>query len=109
MKIVITNQAQLNIKNAIEWMAKKTNKEQAKEYIKGIVTDWKNQMLVAPESGKVCQYLISDVIRESIKGDYRFTYEIENKGGELKISLLIFCHTKMDYQTLLRNANHPHP
>jgi plasmid stabilization system protein ParE len=105
MKIVVTKQAQLHIKNAIEWKAKNTDKEQAKEHVKSVITDWKNQMLVAPESGKVCQYLVSDAIRESIKGDYRLTYEIENRNGELKIYLLIFCHTKMDYQTLLRNEN----
>lgn len=100
--IQISNNAQKQVKKAIEWNSVKIGNNNAKIVVKSAISDWQNQMQVAPESGTPTQYIDNQRIRECIKGDYRLTYEIIEENDCFKITLLIFCHTRQDYQSLLK-------
>lgn len=104
VNIEITQTAQNHIKDALKWKTLTSGEDKARQVIKANINDWRNQLLVLPESGKPCQYFASDDFREMIKGDYRYVYEIEKTPEGFNIYLLIFCHVRMDYQTLLRNT-----
>lgn len=100
-KFTITSTAQLQIKQAIRWLEKSTSEQKARETIKELITDFKNQLIVMPESGKKCQYLDLDNYREMIKGQYRFVYKLDKSGSIFSVTVIMFCHTRMDYATLL--------
>ncbi|TMP46614.1 MULTISPECIES: type II toxin-antitoxin system RelE/ParE family toxin [unclassified Pseudoalteromonas] len=101
VNIEITEYAQDLVKDAIKWHAKSHGMSSARDTIKATIGDWKNQLLVLPESGKQCEYYDSPIFREMIKGDYRFIYEIRREGDTFNIYLLIFCHVRMNYKTLI--------
>lgn len=103
VNIEITEYAQHLVKYAINWRSKSQGEDEATESIKSIIGDWKNQLLVMPESGKQCEYYDSPIFREMIKGDYRFIYEIRHDGNDYNIYLLIFCHVRMNYETLIKD------
>ena len=100
--IEITDSAQEEIKAAIGWRSRNSSEDEARNHIKGVLSDWKNQMLVAPESGGAVRYLDNPRIREVIKGNYRMVYQVEESDDCFKVYLLIFCSTRQDYQTLLK-------
>lgn len=100
-KFSIKNTAQQQIKQAIRRLGKTGGEHTARDTIKGVMTDFQNQLTVLPESGKKCQYLDSDVFREMIKGQYRFVYRLEQQDGAFHVTVVMFCHTRMDYATLL--------
>ena len=100
--IHVSESAQEQIKKAIEWRSRISDESESRDLIKGTPFDWKNKMTVAPESGKACQYIDNPKIQECIKGQYRLVYEIVEKNDCFHINLLIFCHTRQDYQTLLK-------
>lgn len=105
--IKISKSAQHQVWHAIEWGAKHYPKQQSKAFIKSVINDWKNQLLVMPESGVKSELIASDSIREIVKQDYRFTYEIQAVGNDFYIDLLVFCHTKMNYVDLLKYSRLP--
>ena len=101
----ITQTAQTYIKLAIKWLSKTSNAENSREEIKGLISDFKNQVSLFPGSGKPCQYFNIDNYREIVKGNYRFIYKVETtKEEDQTITLIMFCHTRMDYQTLLSHT-----
>lgn len=104
--IEITEHAQRQIKDTIKWKAHHEAPDTARHSIKSTIVDWKELLETFPESGKACQYFDSDEFREIYIGDYRFVYEIRSEGKLFKIYLLIFCHEKMDYETLIRQFSH---
>jgi len=97
----ITNTAQEQIKQAIRWLDKTVSKDTARDTIKELMMNFKNQLSEMPESGKKCQYLNSDSIREMVKGQYRFVYRLDINKDSFNVTLIMFCHTRMDYATLL--------
>lgn len=97
----ITSTAQKQIKLAIRWLGKTATENTARDTIKQLMTDFKNQLTVLPESGKKCQYLNSDSFREMIKGQYRFVYRLDKHQDTFSVTVVMFCHTRMDYATLL--------
>lgn len=106
VNIEITNAAQAYVKDAIKWKSRTEGKEIARDKVKSAISDWKAQLETLPESGKACEYYDSPEFRELIKGDYRFIYEIRKVGDQFNIYLLIFCHVRMDYQTLIKQFPH---
>lgn len=70
--IKISKSAQNHIKHTIVWGAKHLSKQQSSAFIKSLINDWKNQLLVLRESGANSQFIASDSIREIVKQDYRF-------------------------------------
>lgn len=104
VNIELTKNAQFQIKHAIKWRAKSQGESAARDAIKFTITDWRNQLLVMPECGRHCEHYDSSLFREIIKGDYRFIYELRKNGDSFSIYLLIFCHVKMDYQTLIQQS-----
>lgn len=100
--IHVSESAQEHIKKAIEWRSRISDESEARDLIKGTLFDWKNQMTVAPESGKACQYIDNPKIQECVKGQYRLVYEIVETNDCFQIILLIFCHTRQDFQTFLK-------
>ncbi|MGB1199472.1 MAG: type II toxin-antitoxin system RelE/ParE family toxin [Thalassotalea sp.] len=103
MKFLIENNAQVDIKIAINWLAKKIPADSAKTKIFEIINDVKNQLIVHPDSGTKCQFDFSDKYREIIKNDYRTIYKIDSVKGE--ITIILFCHTRMNFQALLSQSN----
>lgn len=104
VNIEITQAAKNHIQEALKWKMAVLGEREAKEQIKENINNWRNQLLVAPQSGKLCKYYPSRHFREMVKGDYRYEYEVEKNAQGDTLSLLIFCHVRMDYQTLLRNT-----
>ncbi|AZZ97994.1 type II toxin-antitoxin system RelE/ParE family toxin [Pseudoalteromonas sp. R3] len=102
VNIQITEHAQYHIKDAINWRAHTEGTDIARDKIKSTITDFKTQLETFPECGKACKYYEAPEFRELIKGDYRFVYEIRQTGDRFDIYVLIFCHVKMDYETLIR-------
>ena len=105
MKFLIEKRAQIDIKLAINWLSKRVSKEIARDRIKELIGDVKNQLLVHPYSGRKCQYIDNDKYREIIKGDYRTIYKIDEIGNDITIMIIVFCHVKMKYQTLLSQSD----
>ena len=105
----ITNTAQQQIKQAIRWLGKTRSENTARDTIKGLMIDFQNQLTVLPESGKKCPYLDSDSFREMIKGQYRFVYRLNKDHDVFSVTVVLFCHTRMDYATLLNlSMNNSH-
>jgi plasmid stabilization system protein ParE len=98
----ITATAQMHIKLAIKWRAKKSTIAVASSKIKTIIEDFKNQLTTLPESGHKCQHLDIEHYRELIKGEYRFIYRVDTQEEQLKITIVTFCSTKMDFQTIVK-------
>ncbi|MCF6437276.1 type II toxin-antitoxin system RelE/ParE family toxin [Pseudoalteromonas sp. MMG022] len=101
VNIQITAHAQNQIKDAIKWREHTEGVEIARDKIKSTIADFITQLETFPECGKACLYYDAPEFRELIKGDYRFVYEIHQTGNRFDIYILIFCHVKMDYQTLI--------
>jgi len=102
MKFSIEKSAKADINLAINWLSKAISKEDARVSIKDTISDVKNQLLVHPRSGKKCKYASSEKYREIIKGNYRTIYKIDDRDdSEPHIIIILFCHVKMNYQTLL--------
>ena len=55
MKFFIEANAQIDIKLAINWLAKKIPADRAKSIVISTVQDVKNQLIVHPDSGTKCQ------------------------------------------------------
>jgi plasmid stabilization system protein ParE len=100
----ITATAQMHIKLAVKWRAKKSTVTDARQKIKGVIEDFKNQLSTFPESGHKCQYLDIEHYRELIKDQYRFIYRVDTEAQNVNITIVTFCSTKMDYQTILRHV-----
>lgn len=101
VNIEITENAQLQIKDAIKYKAHHDGEALARDTIKSIVGSWIDQLEILPESGKSCPYYDAPEVRELIKDGYRFIYEIRQTDGDFDIYLMIFCHERMDYETLI--------
>ncbi|MEJ6474732.1 type II toxin-antitoxin system RelE/ParE family toxin [Pseudoalteromonas piscicida] len=100
----ITESAQFQIKDAIKWRTHNEGEQIARDKIKSTITDFQTQLKTFPECGKACQYFDAPEYREIVKGDYRFVYEIRQTDNNFDIYILIFCHVKMDYETLLKQS-----
>lgn len=105
MKFSIEESAKQDVKLAINWLAKVTSQEDAEDKIKEIIFDVKNQLLSHPHSGKKCQYAPLEKYREIIKGSYRTIYKVEGDNDKLHVIILVFCHVKMNYKTLISQSN----
>lgn len=103
MKFLIEDNAKIDIKLAINWLAKKIPIERAKSIVITTVQDVKNQLIVHPHSGTTCQFDFKDKYREIIKNDYRTIYKLDETKQE--IIIILFCHTRMNFQTLLSQSN----
>ena len=103
MKFLIEDNAKIDIKLAINWLAKKIPTVQAKAKIISIINDVKNQLIVHPNSGTQCQFDFGDKYREIIKGDYRTIYKLDKSAKT--ITIILFCHTRMNFQVLLSQSN----
>lgn len=101
VQFVITATAQKHIKLAIKWKAKTVDEKRAQALITEALTNFKHQLVTLPNSGKKCLYLDMDQFREMTKGDYRLIYQIDQTDKHLIITLVLFSHVRMDYQTLL--------
>jgi plasmid stabilization system protein ParE len=99
----ITTTAQMHIKLAIKWRVKKSTVADARRKIKAAIVDFKNQLTTLPESGHKCEYLDIEHYRELIKDQYRFIYRVDTDTQHIKITIVTFCSTKMDYQTILKH------
>ncbi len=105
MKFLIEENAKIDIKVAINWLSKKIPAEKAKKRVIETINDVKNQLMAHPDSGKKCQFDISDKYREVIKNDYRTIYKVDKLNNEIQITLIFFCHTRMNFQALLSQSN----
>ncbi|MDK1290222.1 type II toxin-antitoxin system RelE/ParE family toxin [Pseudoalteromonas umbrosa] len=105
VNIAITKHAQEQVKSAIRFRARSQGESIARDRVKAAITNWKVQLETMPESGKACAYFDDLQFREMIKGDYRLVYEIRKKEDTYNIYLLIFCHVRMNYETLIRQFN----
>ncbi|GLX77133.1 hypothetical protein tinsulaeT_04730 [Thalassotalea insulae] len=103
MKFLIENNAKIDIRLAIDWLAKKVPNEKAKAIVISTIQDVKNQLIVHSDSGKKCQFDFVGKYREIIKNDYRTIYKIDKKKNE--IIIILFCHTRMNFQALLSQSN----
>ncbi|OUR60593.1 hypothetical protein A9Q74_12685 [Colwellia sp. 39_35_sub15_T18] len=103
MKFLIEENAKIDIKLAISWLSKKIPPDKAKKRVIEIINDVKNQLIVHPNSGTKCQFDFADKYREIIKNDYRTIYKIDKVNNE--ITIILFCHTRMNFQTLLSQSN----
>ncbi len=103
MKFLIENNAKIDIRLAIDWLAKKVPNERAKSIVISTIEDVKNQLIVHPNSGKKCQFDFAGKYREIIKNDYRTIYKVDKKKNE--ITIILFCHTRMNFQALLSQSN----
>ena len=93
MKFLIEDNAKIDIKLAINWLAKKIPHEKAKSRIIEIIHDVKNQLTAHPNSGTKCQFDFADKYREIIKNDYRTVYKIDKANNE--IIIILFFNTRM--------------
>lgn len=103
MIFLIEENAKIDIKLAINWLAKKIPADRAKSIVISTIQDVKNQLIVHPDSGTQCQFNFSDKYREIIKNDYRTIYKIDKLKAE--ITIILFCHTRMNFQSLLSQSN----
>lgn len=98
----ITDTAQMHIKLAIKWRAKKSSIAVASSKVKSVIEDFKNQLTTLPESGHKCQHLDIEHYRELIKDEYRFIYRVDTEQMQVKITIVTFCSAKMDFQTIVK-------
>ena len=98
----ITATAQMHIKLAIKWRAKKSTTAVATSKIRAVIEDFKNQLTTFPEAGHQCQYLDIEHYRELIKDEYRFIYRVDTEIEKIQITIVTFCSTKMDFQTIVK-------
>ncbi|MBL4909315.1 MAG: type II toxin-antitoxin system RelE/ParE family toxin [Alteromonadaceae bacterium] len=105
MNFSIESNAQTDVKLAINWLSKKMSYDKAKNKIIALINDIKNQLILHPHSGKKCSFDVKGKYREIIKGDYRTIYKIDNINGETEITIIVFCHVRMNFQTLLSQSN----
>jgi len=103
MKFLIEDNAKIDIKLAINWLAKKIPTDKAKSIVISTIQDVKNQLIVHPDSGTRCQFDFEGKYREIIKNDYRTIYKIDKINKE--ITIILFCHNRMNFQTLLSQSN----
>ena len=97
--------AENDIKVAIEWRSKTTNLEESKQHIKDVLGDFRNQIMLNPESGRPSRFLPDSDFREAVKGNYLFLYELTHTGDKTIVTILAFCHQRMDFRTLLTQRN----
>ena len=97
--------AEQDIKVAIEWRGKVTTQEEAKAHIKEVLGDFSNQVKLYPESGRPSRFLPDSDYREAVKGNYLFLYELIQHKDKTVITILAFCHQRMDFKTLLSQRN----
>jgi len=105
MKFLIEDNAQVDIKLAINWLSKKMPLDKAKLKIIETINDIKNQLMAHPNSGKKCQFDFGDKYREIIKNDYRTIYKLDESNNSTVITIILFCHTRMNFTTLLSQSN----
>ena len=104
--VQVAPQAENDIQVAIEWRSKATNLNESKQHIKSVLGDFSNQFTLYPESGRPSRFLPDSDFREAIKGDYLFLYElIKTEDNTVVITILAFCHQRMDFKTLLSHRN----
>jgi len=103
MKFLIEDNAKIDIKLAINWLAKKIPNDKAKSMVISTIQDIKNQLIVHPNSGTKCQFDLNTKYREIIKNNYRTIYKVDKNKQE--IIIILFCHTRMNFQTLLSQSN----
>ncbi len=103
--ITISENAQHQVKQTIAWNSKTQEKSAVRDKIKSTINSWKDKITTFPHAGVQCKYLDDPAFQEMLQGDYRFVYEVtELAADEVEIDLHIFCHQRMDYQTLLKRA-----
>lgn len=103
MKFLIEQNAQLDIKLAIDWLAKKASIERAKSMVISTVQEVKKQLVAHPDSGTKCEFDFDGKYREIIKNNYRTIYKVDK--ANKTITIILFCHTRMNFQTLLSQSN----
>lgn len=103
MNFLIEDNAKIDIKLAIGWLAKEIDKEKAKSIVISTIQDVKNQLIIHPNSGTKCQFDLTGKYREIIKNNYRTIYKVDKK--RKTITIILFCHTRMNFQTLLSQSN----
>lgn len=107
IEILYTDNFKADAQVAITWKSKLIGKLAARDAIKGLLQDIDNQLRLFPESGKKIEFVSIGVhYLELLKGDYRAVYKIDKQpSGKLTLYLLMFCHQRMDYQTLMRQRH----
>ncbi|WP_042148294.1 MULTISPECIES: type II toxin-antitoxin system RelE/ParE family toxin [unclassified Pseudoalteromonas] len=105
IKFKVTKTAQKHTRLAIEWLKKTSDKSTARDVIKGRFDDFKDQLKTLPECGQKCQHFDDERYRELFIGQYRFVYKIEPKQSDYLITIIIFCHTRMNFQTILAQVD----
>lgn len=100
--ITISENAQHQVKQTIAWNSKIQEKSVVRDHIKSTIRAWKEKVGTFPHSGVQCKYIDDPAFQQMLQGDYRLVYELtELESGVIEIDLHIFCHQRMDYQTLL--------
>ena len=94
--------AQKHVKSAIKWKSQNVTEARAKQVVKQALNDFKTQLLTAPKSGKLCQYIDLDIYREMTKGEYRIVYRLDEYQSHIDVVVMMFCHVRMNYQVLLK-------
>lgn len=104
LEILYTEAFKADVKVAINWRSKVIGLAEARDLIKGLLRDIDNQIRLFPESGSQIDFVPIGVhYLALLKGDYRAVYKIDtDSSGKMTIYLLMFCHQRMDYQTLMR-------
>ncbi|MEL4243361.1 MULTISPECIES: type II toxin-antitoxin system RelE/ParE family toxin [Shewanella] len=107
LEIFYTDDYKADAKVAINWKSKLIGKSEARDEIKSLLQDIDNQLRLFPESGRTIEFVPIGVhYLELLKGDYRAVYKIDKQpSGKLTLYLLMFCHQRMDYQTLMRQRH----
>lgn len=105
MKFLIEENAKIDIKLAISWLSKKLPADEAKKRVIETIHDVKNQLMAHPNSGKKCLFDFENKYREIIKNNYRTIYKVNKSNQETEIIVIVFCHTRMNFQTLLSQSN----
>ena len=92
---------------AINCKSKVLGLPQARDLIKSLIRDFDNQLRLFPESGKKIDFVsIGEKYSELIKGDYRFLFKVkQDVDSNFRIDVLMICHQRMDYETLLRQRH----
>jgi plasmid stabilization system protein ParE len=104
LEILYTETFKADVKVAINWKSRSQSTDQARDLIKVLLQDFDNQIRLFPGSGKKIDLIaMSDSYSEMIKGDYRFVYKTDkDQSGGVCIYVLMFCHQRMDFETLVR-------
>ncbi len=97
--------AENDFRVAIDWRSRTTSATEAKSHIKTVLSDFRNQITLFPESGRPSRFLPDSDFREAVKGDYLFLYEISTNDIATTITILAFSHQRMDFKTLLHQRN----